>query len=87
LGAYQNEPFPMDDFRAKRSAEIFENGDGYEGEWNSENQMHGVGRYVTQIGELYEGSFIANTMQGNGRYIYEDGSWYVGEFMAWKRNQ
>ena len=56
----------------------------YIGAWNSDNQRHGFGLFLSTTGDLYEGNWINGEKTGLGRQIWSDGHMYEG---AWDHQQ
>ena len=52
----------------------------YEGQFNSDGQKHGFGKYTWQDGTTHEGMFKGGFAEGLGKQIYPDGSYYEGIF-------
>lgn len=62
---------------------MFTGSDGgkYDGEWKDDLQ-HGVGKYISPSGKVYEGDFVEGQRTGKGVCVYPDGSKYDGEWEA-----
>ena len=52
----------------------------YEGEFNSDGQKHGFGKYTWRDGTVTEGMFKNGYAQGLGKQTYPDGTYYEGTF-------
>jgi hypothetical protein len=70
--------------RLRRGPVEMENGAIYTGEWNNDNQRHGVGVQVWNDGSRYEGIWKHDKACGRGRLIHADGDVYEGE---WKEDK
>lgn len=60
---------------------VFENGDRYEGEFQS-GQLSGAGRYVYAAGGVYEGTMKSGQFEGEGIFVSAAGDRYEGGFQA-----
>ncbi|RHX89870.1 hypothetical protein [Leptospira stimsonii] len=72
---------------SKPVSDWFEDGDHYEGYFNSEMNMHGKGKLTFLDGDvkcIYEGFFANGKKQGSGKLDCEDGMHEVGE---WKNDR
>lgn len=54
--------------------------EGYQGEFNDNNEREGLGQYVYSTGDIYEGQWTANKRNGVGVLRYANGSIYEGLF-------
>lgn len=59
-------------------------GGTYEGQINFNNEPHGLGRYVTKTGEIYEGQWKFSEENGFGRRIWNSGEYYIGMWKDFK---
>ena len=66
--------------RQHHEKQILDNGDKYEGEWNSSQQRHGFGICMSSGGALYEGYWSADKYSGCGHLVDVEGNVYCGEF-------
>ena len=57
----------------------------YLGEWNSENQRHGAGQFLSNTGEVYEGQWKQGKIHGYGRKIHPQISSYLGNWSDGKK--
>jgi hypothetical protein len=49
----------------------------YEG-WFKDNKFHGIGRVISEKGDVYEGELQYGKENGKGTFVWADGSKYVG---------
>ena len=64
-----------------RGTYTFADGDGYEGEYQSD-KMHGHGTYTYTNGDVYEGEYQSGKKHGRDTYTYADGATEVGRYEA-----
>ena len=58
----------------------------YQGQVNINQQPHGLGRYVSKDGEVYEGQWEFAEENGYGRRILNTGEYYIGMWKDYKFN-
>jgi hypothetical protein len=59
-------------------------GGKYFGQVNFNKEPHGLGRYITKTGEIYEGQWKFSEENGFGRRIWSTGEYYVGMWKDFK---
>lgn len=54
----------------------------YKGQINENQHRHGLGIQTSDIGRVYEGSWLDDQRSGEGYEIYKTGGYYRGEFLS-----
>ena len=78
-GHYVGELGP-DNIREGRGIYRYFNGDVYFGGWHDE-KFHGLGSYVFESGETFEGNLFQGSKEGIGKYYYTNGTYYSGGWL------
>ena len=69
----------------KKGRVFFKNGDRYEGFFNNNNKMHGIGTYYFPSGSSLTGTFNNGKFDGVGKYFYDNG--FISEIITYKKNK
>lgn len=65
---------------------LYDEGDQYKGDWNTNAEREGFGVLTFADGSRYSGKFVAGLCEGPGVLTFPDKSKYEGEFARGKYN-